>query len=578
MKLLTRTIVTFFLGTICLVGIVHTVSHTIILNSYIRLENEEESGTVQQISSAMDNQYSALNAKLTDWASWDDTYKFVQNNNSAYIESNLTPASLNTFGVSYLLFYNSTGGLVYGIGVDLGNSSKMPVPQSVLSVISATPQVLNFPKINSNFTGLAVVPEGPIILASQPILTSEGKGPVEGTLVFARWFDSQYLQQFSATTRIPLSEELYSNWQESNPVSTYISIPPSTYIHPVNADSIAGYYMLNDIHGLPALVLGTIQPRSVYQQGLTTLNYVDLSVGVVCVVFSIAMLLLAEGFVLSRLRKLVTDVVSITSHDDLSAKVTVSGNDEIATLSGSINGMLGELEKKTAQLTKAERFSAIGELATMVAHDLRNPLQGISNAAFYLKRTKGPSASAKEIEMLALIEDDVIYSDKIVNDLLDYSRNIRLELTETNPRLLLKETLSTIKVPENVHLQDETDDSPTLKLDVDKIRRTFTNIINNAIDAMPDGGPLLIRARKSGQMIDFVFTDGGAGMDKEVQEKIFTPLYTTKAKGMGFGLSISKRIVEAHGGHISVESAVGKGTTFTISLPLNIDSRAGENY
>ena len=135
-----------------------------------------------------------------------------------------------------------------------------------------------------------------------------------------------------------------------------------------------------------------------------------------------------------------------------------------------------------------------------------------------------------------------------------------------------------MNILENVHLQDETDDKPTFKLDVDKIRRTFTNIINNAIDAMADGGSLLIQTRKSGQMIDFVFADSGAGMGKEVEEKIFTPLYTTKAKGMGFGLSISKRIIEAHGGRISVESAVGKGTTFTISLPLNIDSKGGENY
>ncbi len=575
MKLRTKNVLIFLVATLLLVGIVHTISDTFLSNSYRELEQKEVSQTVEQIHGAVLNRYSALNSKLTDWASWDDTYKFVQDNNSGYITSNLNPASLRTFGANFLLFYNSTGNLVYGIGINLLNATKMPVPQSVLNLISTNTQIWNFRDIRSNFTGLVLIPEGPLLLASQPILTSGGEGPSPGTLIFARYFDNQYVQELSATLRLPLNLALYSSWQESGAISSYVSIPPSTYIHPVDEHSITGYYVVNDINGRSALVLGTTLSRATYQQGLVTLNYIDFSVTSTCVFFSLAMLLLSEKVVLSRLHKLSGDLSTIAKNGDFSANVSVSGNDEITYVGKSINGMLAEIKMKTVQLRKSERFSAIGELATMVAHDLRNPLQGIANGVFYLKR--GASLTTKEKKMLDYIEQAVKYSDKIVNDLLDYSRDVRLELTETNPQLLLKESFSAIMVPENLHVQNETENNPTLTLDVPKIRRTFTNIISNAIDAMPDGGSLLIQARQFDHMVNFTFADSGVGMKKEVLEKMFTPLYTTKAKGMGFGLSICKRIIEAHGGKISAESTFGKGTTFTISLPLNVDSKGGEN-
>ncbi|MGA2664871.1 MAG: PAS domain S-box protein [Nitrososphaerales archaeon] len=223
-----------------------------------------------------------------------------------------------------------------------------------------------------------------------------------------------------------------------------------------------------------------------------------------------------------------------------------------------------EMEER---LLKSERFAAIGELAAMVAHDLRNPLQGIANAAFYVKRSS--TVGEKEREMLTVIQDDVKYSDKIVRDLLDYSRNIRLERTETNPRLLMEEALSMAAVPERVTVRNETQATPTLRLDVGRMKQVFVNIINNAADAMPGGGSLLIRSREADHQVEFTLADSGMGMTKEVLGRIFTPLFTTKAKGMGFGLSICRRIVEAHGGRISAASVPGKGTTFTISLPMD---------
>jgi len=244
-----------------------------------------------------------------------------------------------------------------------------------------------------------------------------------------------------------------------------------------------------------------------------------------------------------------------------------------------IQGYAGQLEVKVkertrelveaqSQLLRAQRLAAIGELAGMVGHDLRNPLTGIAGATYYLKMKLNEKLSDKEMEMFETMEKAIAYSNKIINDLLEYSREIRLELFEAEPKTLLAEALSLMKVPQSVAVIDRMEKEPRLKVDKEKMRRVFVNIIKNAFDAMPNGGKLTVKSEKEGDNVAFSFTDTGIGMSKEVLDKIWSPLFTTKARGMGFGLPICKRIVEAHGGKITITSAVDKGSTFTISLPI----------
>jgi signal transduction histidine kinase len=227
-----------------------------------------------------------------------------------------------------------------------------------------------------------------------------------------------------------------------------------------------------------------------------------------------------------------------------------------------------ELVDTQYRLLKSERLAAIGELAGMVGHDLRNPLTGIAGAAYYLRTRLSSKISKKARDMLKLIEEDIGHSNKIINDLLEYSKEIRLDLTDTNPKTLLKETLASIKIPKRIHVTDRTQTSPRIRVDAQRMRRVFTNIIRNAFDAMPDNGTVTIRSKKTADGVVFSFSDTGAGMSRETVEKLWTPLFTTKAKGMGFGLPICKRVVEGHGGNISASSEPGKGSTFTIALPI----------
>ncbi len=235
-----------------------------------------------------------------------------------------------------------------------------------------------------------------------------------------------------------------------------------------------------------------------------------------------------------------------------------------------------ERKRMEQQVFKSERLAAIGQLAAMIGHDLRNPLTGITGAAYYLKTHLDLTANGKTKEMLEIVEKDIAYSNKIINDLLEYSKEIQLELTDVTPQYLTHEALALVKIPRRVRVVDLTKNTPLISVDVEKVKRAFVNIIKNAADAIPKGGTLTIRSRKSDGNLEISFADNGIGMPKETLQRIFTPLFTSKAKGMGFGLAISKRIVEAHGGRITVESTVGKGSTFTLIIPIEQKKLGGE--
>lgn len=204
----------------------------------------------------------------------------------------------------------------------------------------------------------------------------------------------------------------------------------------------------------------------------------------------------------------------------------------------------------------------------MIGHDLRNPLTAIKNAVYYLDRKQSTSMDAKTKEMFKIIDRSVDHANKIIGNLLEYSKEITLEIEEATPKSLLDYILLMIQIPNHIKIMDRTQDEPIIWVDSNKLERVFINLITNAIDAMPEKGSLVISSRVEGENVEFTFTDTGTGMTEQTKSKIFMPLFTTKAQGMGFGLAICKRIIEAHGGKIAVESSLSKGTTFIVTLPI----------
>jgi PAS domain S-box-containing protein len=238
----------------------------------------------------------------------------------------------------------------------------------------------------------------------------------------------------------------------------------------------------------------------------------------------------------------------------------------------SMQGIIIIVEDKTEE-EQNKRLSAIGATAGMVGHDIRNPLQAIEGDLYLLKEylTSMPHSQTKTdaAESIEEIDKNVSYINKIVADLQDYARQLNPEYTAVNLHSLTQDLIDNTDIPANINVALKVDADFTLKTDPTLIRRAITNLIINAIQAMPAGGTLEVRAQKTDREAQIRICDTGTGIPDEVKPKLFTPMMTTKAKGQGLGLAVVKRLVEALKGTITFESQEGKGTTFTIKLSQN---------
>ena len=238
---------------------------------------------------------------------------------------------------------------------------------------------------------------------------------------------------------------------------------------------------------------------------------------------------------------------------------------------------LTEQKEMHEKLLRSERLAAIGELSGSVAHELRQPLGVISNAIYYLKMTS-TEADATTKEYLDIINDEAKNAGDTITGLLEIARTRPAEREEVAVSSAIEKALEKLEMPENITLKkDIPDDIPAIFADPGQMGQVFYNLINNALQAMsmPEregrGGELAInvksRKKKGKAMVEVSFGDTGVGISKENMKKLFEPLFTTKARGVGLGLSICKNLVENNGGEITVQSEEGKGTTVTVSLP-----------
>ena len=228
-----------------------------------------------------------------------------------------------------------------------------------------------------------------------------------------------------------------------------------------------------------------------------------------------------------------------------------------------------ELQDAQEQLIRKEKLSVLGQLAGGVGHELRNPLGVISNAVYYLKMVL-PDADENIKEYLETISLEVERSSKIISVLLDFSRVKSMDKEKITITDLVSRALEKQPAPEDIEVViDIPSDIPPVYVDALQIGQVFGNLVTNACQAMPEGGNLTIEAKVKQKAAHVSITDTGCGIPEDNLEKLFEPLFTTKARGIGLGLAVSKNLTEANGGSIEVKSDEGRGSTFTVILPFN---------
>ena len=341
--------------------------------------------------------------------------------------------------------------------------------------------------------------------------------------------------------------------------------------------------------------------------GMLEAPYVDLRNRVVFTFLGIAFLsvillsiiaYLTTTNIVKPLRELLYATKKV-ARGDLAHRVQIKSQDEIGQLAKSFNHMTMELQKATEnylmlnrtledkvreksrelkeaqdQLIQSEKLTSLGKLAAGIAHEINNPLTSILiNSHLIAEKLKDDDRFQ---ENLNLMINETARCSEIVKGLLEFSRQTPPEKNPADINEVIEKTLLLLRSQLLVHnvkvAKDLVGDLPKIMIDINKIEQVFTNIVLNAIEAMPDGGMLFVSSRISAdsRFVEIEFRDEGGGISKENINRIFDPFFTTKGiKGTGLGLSVSYGIVQQHRGTIDVQSELGVGTSITIHLPIN---------
>ncbi|MFC1593150.1 cache domain-containing protein [Candidatus Omnitrophota bacterium] len=246
--------------------------------------------------------------------------------------------------------------------------------------------------------------------------------------------------------------------------------------------------------------------------------------------------------------------------------------EEYATgLEGKVEQRTVELEGMHKQLVACEKMAAMGRMASALSHELRNVLAGIKTSAYYLKG-KIAKDSPEMISSIQDIEKEINYASNILADILSFTRERNMRLSDTDINVIIEDALPLVRRQEmfkNIEIVRKLGKNlPKINADGIQIREVITNLAINAAQAMPDGGKLTITSRQQGDYLVLEVADTGGGMSQETMGILFTPFFTTKSRGLGLGLSISKEVIEKHGGKIKFTTELNKGTAFIVSLPI----------
>ncbi|TAL29111.1 MAG: sensor histidine kinase, partial [Nitrospirae bacterium] len=282
-----------------------------------------------------------------------------------------------------------------------------------------------------------------------------------------------------------------------------------------------------------------------------------------------------------RYTKPIHDVVSAAKRiaaGDLNQTLTTDQKDEIGELTQSFNFMvqkLREQRKLEEKLREAEHLSGVGQLSRSIAHEIRNPLNFISLSVDHIKEKYSPDENKENAEkfrsLISSIKQEIQRLNRLVEDFLDYGKPLKLHLQEVDISMLLEDIIGIIWAKadaEKITIVKKYDTLPALKIDPELIKTCIFNVILNAFQAMPEGGTLTIKTESGDGALSIFVSDTGVGVSNDDLSKVFEPFFTTKRNGLGIGLAMTRRVIEEHGGKVSIRSVVGKGSEVKIALPI----------
>lgn len=385
MTLRKKTLLVLGVAMVCLILILYGSSRLIILDRYLKLEEQTTRLNVDRAVSALDSELSKLTDFNSDYANWDDTYAFIENGNEQYILSNFSDQAFIQNKLSLLIIIDQPGQIIYAKFFDLDptKEQEVPLPNYIAKYLSKDGFLELHNNLGDSIGGILMLPNGPMLVAANPILTSDRKGPARGMMIMGRYLNEALINTLSDTIHMPLDVYRYSDLQKSavlQHVKQDISKETPVLAHPASSKVVHGYALINDIFGAPGLILKTSTDRDIYQQGIGSIKYFLLSLLAFSFVFVVLTMMLLDKTLLARLDQLSNNVEGIGSNH--TARVIEAGNDELSGLAKAINGMLEVLEQSREELQESkERYQGL-------AKQMRDIIEFLPDATFVIDQDK----------------------------------------------------------------------------------------------------------------------------------------------------------------------------------------------
>ncbi len=345
MSLRKKTLLLIGLTLVGLVALLYTSSRAILLDSYARLEAEDVHQHILRAESLLADELANLRAVAWNWASWDDTYRFIEDRNQDYVDAYFGEDAFQVYRLNLIVLVNVDDEAVFADAYDLAARQAIPVPRSLNQHLTSDGLLLDSQRERTSVTGLVTLPEGTLLVAAQPIRPRGNEQASRGTLILGRYLEADRLEHRNTGEQVS-----FVPFATDSPDFGGMSLDTPMLVEPMDEQSVAGYTLINDIYGSPGIILNVEIPRATYQQGQTSLSYLLLSLAVVGVASGVVTLVLLERLVLSRVAKLNDGASRIATSGDLTARLPVVGKDELCSLSNSMNAMLDALQQSQDNL------------------------------------------------------------------------------------------------------------------------------------------------------------------------------------------------------------------------------------
>jgi two-component system, NtrC family, sensor kinase len=600
-------------------GAIYAIASTILLNSFAQVEEHQVQGNVAQATDAVNDKLNLLANRALDYATWDENYQFVKGENPTFCETGITDVTFVSGTLNFAAIVRSTGQVLCGKGFDLIQKKQIPFLESFQSYLGATDLLLKNPNLTSQHQGFLQLPEGLLMAASSPILTSEGEGPILGSMITGQYLDAARIEDLSQSTRLSLTVQPINDRHLSEDFQAArlaLSRENATFVRPLDQNFIAGYALLKDIYGNPVALLRVKTQRTVYQQGILSLKYLGVS-----------LLLLggAAGGVIGRLLNRI--VASLRERDRLEQSLIQEAHlrqseAKYRTKAEELERTLQALQLAQAHLIQSEKMSSLGQLVAGIAHEINNPVSFIHGNITHLKRyvqdlmalvqlyqRDYPNPTLEIQAQIVQLDAEFLLTDlplilssiqsgserirEIVLSLRNFSRLDESDMKFVDVHdgidsalMILQNRLNSSRLRPEIDVLKEYGNLPQVECYPGQLNQVLMSLLVNAIDAIDEDweepGRLLqdsrtqpptiqIKTQLSQQQVVIHISDNGKGISEAVQKKLFDPFFTTKpiGTGTGMGLAISYQIiVEKHQGKLWCRSQLGQGAKFVVQIPI----------